>query len=184
MQDFVLILSLRCSWFSLHADIHAVFSADSGRVKVSKRLFAPFRIPMKTLAFSWGRFPRKRVEGLGDHLVSPVFAPLVGVLIQGCRAGCACSAGWSPPYVNSVFAPFSRVLVQGCKAGCACSVGFLSKGAKQAAPVRRAEARPTLTPYLRRLAVFLSGMRNTDRVCPVADLFCFRFRPSRRFLRL
>ena len=31
----------------------------------------------------------------------------------------------------------------------------MSKSAKQAAFVRRAEARPTLTPYLRRLAVFL-----------------------------
>ena len=51
---------------------------------------------------------------------------------------------------------------------------FLSKGAEQAAPVRRAEARPTLTLYLRRLAVFLSGMRNTDRVCPMAGSFCLR----------
>ena len=39
------------------------FSVDSERVKVSKRLFAPFWVPIKTLVFSWGQFPRKR-EGV------------------------------------------------------------------------------------------------------------------------
>jgi hypothetical protein len=40
-----------------------------------------------------GAVPRKRVEGLGDHLVSPMFTLLVGVFIQECKAGYACSAG-------------------------------------------------------------------------------------------
>jgi len=52
--------------------------------------------------------------------------------------------------------------------------GFLSKNARQAALVRQAEVRPTLTQCLRRLAVFLSGMQNSDRVCPVAGSFYFR----------
>jgi len=74
---------------------------------VSKRLFAPFRGPIKTLAFSWVRFP---------------------------------ASGWRDSAIIWRVQCLRRL------------AGFLSKNAKQAALVRRAKARPTLTQCLRRLA--------------------------------